>query len=154
VFLPVSEPEGSFPIRDTCLEPDRRSRYVERRGRIGGAATPAVHVSIQPSRAVCVMVQDVGSLLGRAGCRLCRDGGEEADPPCSGVHPDWKMFQTGFSARSSLQDPGPEAKETPRWMGYWNCGQTMIRFPYRYGYRGTGVLLPNVAKPLSELPVS
>ena len=59
----------------------------------------------------CMMVQDVGSLLGRAGCRLRRNGGEEADPPCSGAHPDWKMFQTGFGARRSLQDPGPEAKE-------------------------------------------
>ena len=100
---------------------------------------------VQTSRAVCMMVQDVGSLLDRAGCRLRRDGGEEADPPCSGAHPDWKMFQTGFSARGGLQDSGPEAKETQRRMGYWDCRQTMISFPYRYGYRGTGVLLPDVS---------
>jgi hypothetical protein len=106
---------------------------------------------VKPCWAICMMVQDVGSLLGRAGCRLRRNGGEEADPPCSGAHPDWQMFQTGFSARGSLQDPGPEAKETQRRMGYWNRRQTMISFPYRYCYRGTGVLLPNVSEPLSKL---
>ena len=67
---------------------------------------------VKPCRAISMVVQDVGSLLGRAGCRLRRNGGEEADPPCSGAHTDWKMFQAGFSARGGLQDLGPEAEES------------------------------------------
>ena len=50
---------------------------------------------VKPCWAICMMVQDVGSLLGRAGCRLRRNGGEEANPPCSGAHPDWKCSRQG-----------------------------------------------------------
>ena len=108
---------------------------------------------VKPCRAIGMVVQDVGSLLGRAGCRLRRDGGEEADPPCSGAHPDWKMFQTGFSARRSLQDPGPEAEEPQGGVGHGDGGHTVVRLSDRYSHCSTGVLLPHIAEPFPELSV-
>ena len=49
---------------------------------------------VKPCWAICMMVQDVGSLLGRAGCRLRRNGGEEADP-----HPVVLRTLTGKCSR-------------------------------------------------------
>ena len=109
---------------------------------------------VKPCWAICMMVQDVGSLLGRAGCRLRRHGGEEANPPCSGAHPDWKMFQTGFSARCSLQDSGPEVEEPQGGVGHGYGGHTVLRLPDWYSYCSTGVLLPYITEPFPELSFS
>ena len=59
-----------------------------------------------------MVVQEVGSLLGRAGCRFRHDSQKDADPSGGSVNPDWKMFKTGFRTGGGLQDPCPVVEET------------------------------------------
>ena len=58
-----------------------------------------------------MVVQEVGSLLGRARCRFRHKSWEEEDSPSGSVNPDWKMFQTGFNTGGGLQDPCPVVEE-------------------------------------------
>ena len=57
---------------------------------------------VETHRTVCMMVQEVCNMLGRARCWFRHIGRQEADPTGCSANPDWKMFQTGFRTSGSL----------------------------------------------------